>query len=144
MTVLFSQIYIEVGATFPFSHGFQNRLSAVISNLTEVSPPFVDKFGADWHLIFRISAKRGIAVSEIRGPTVFRKAKDVEFTVFLPFDILIGQLDVERSALHELLYQVCGVLDQIGISSARVRAQAASTVTEICADPTMFDRRKRA
>ncbi len=138
MKVFFAQIYVEVGVTFPFSHHFQVRLSKEVSALVEPSSAFAKKFGADWNLIFRISAKRSLEKTEIRGPGVYRKAKDVEFTLFLPFDALQKETEVERAALRVLLSNACEVFEKLGISSARVEEKKESLVESICSDPIMF------
>src|SRR5438128_660345 len=103
MKVHFGQIYIEPGVEFPFSHLFQRYLAKEVTALVVPSGKFIEKYGSDFELMFRISAKNGIQDNEIRGPTVFRKAKDVEYTVFLPFDIISGTHDVPHSALRFLL-----------------------------------------
>src|SRR5580704_1479285 len=100
MKVYFSQIYIKPGVSFPFSHHFQVHLSNVITDLVVPSPSFVEKYGDDFDIVFRISAKREIRDNEIKGPTVFNKEKDIEYTVFLPFDVIHRAPDVNRSALN--------------------------------------------
>ena len=88
MNVFFSQIYIEPGVDFPFSYHFQRRLSEQVTSLVMPSARFLAKYGDDYKLIFNVSAKQVIQVNEIRGPTVFKKTKDVEYTAFLPFDVI--------------------------------------------------------
>ena len=98
MKVHFRQIYIEPGVTFPFSCDLQRRLAREVSALVEPSAKFLKKYGDDFELTFNVSAKSGIDANEIRGPSVFRRAKDVEYTIFLPFDLITRDSDVPVSA----------------------------------------------
>ncbi len=138
MQVSFTQVYIEGGVDFPFSHHFQHRLSREASALVEPSSKFVKKYGEDFELIFYISAKRGLQDNEIRGPTVFKKAKDVEYTVFLPFDVIIPHADAPRHALRFLLKGMGDVFDKLKIDKTRFLEQQEAIVEGICADPTML------
>ena len=85
MKIFVGQIYIEVGVTFPFSLRFQRWLGDALSERVETSGQFCARFGANFGLGLRISAKADIEQTEIRGPTVFKRDKDVEYTVFLPY-----------------------------------------------------------
>ena len=138
MKVYFGQIYIEVGASFPFSHHLQLRLSEEVTSAVQPSVEFSKKFGDDWSLMFRISAKRKQDETEICGPAVFRKSKDVEFSIFLPIDSFQREANVERAALVALLYAVCEVLERYAISTALLRAKSEGLVERICTDPNMF------
>src|SRR5262252_8362153 len=103
MKVHFGQIYVEPGITFPFSLHFQRRLSDEVSALLAPSAKFIQQYGENWELMFRISAKRTIHDCEIRGPSVFKKDKDLEFTIFLPFDVIQSEVSSTRSAIEFLL-----------------------------------------
>jgi hypothetical protein len=139
MRVAFGQTYIEGGANFPFSHHFQKRLLEEVTALVEPSPKFCAKYGKDWDLIFNISAKKALRDNEIRGPTVFRKAKDVEYTIFLPFRVIMQYDDAPRVALRYLLKGVCEVLDQLEIDKRKLVERQESLIEEICSDPTMLE-----
>ena len=132
---------MEVGATFPFSIAFQQRLSKEVTALVEPSDEFGEKFGPDWNLMFRISAKRLIPSLEIRGPSAFRKTKDVEFSLFLPFDVLQRELDVERAAMRVILAGVCEVFSKLGIATAKVEEKKESLIDRLCSDTAMFDQK---
>src|SRR5687767_1993286 len=98
---------VEAGAEFPWNYRFQTYISEEVTSLVEPGPWFSAKYGDDWELIFNISARwspnedgteRGEELTEsaqaklaryrsftpeprrveIRGPTVFKKDKDVE------------------------------------------------------------------
>ena len=139
MNIYFGQIYIEPNATFPFSHDFQLLLSRRLTALVSASPEFISKYGAEWNLIFRISAKTKVQISEVRGPTVFRKDQDVEYTIFLPFDTIQDKANPNRAALTHIVNETCIVLESSGISVSGVRKQQPDLVKEILSTPDMFE-----
>jgi hypothetical protein len=138
MKIYFSQIYIEAGVTFPFSHHFQLYLSEKITALLTPSSEFVKKYGEDWSIMIRISAKRNTKGNEIKGPSVFKKSKDVEFTVFLPFDDIANCENQQKSAIEFLLQGLHSVLESLGISTENTTKAQANLVSAICADPKML------
>lgn len=141
MKVWFAQEWAEAAAVFPFSHVFQRRLSAAVTALVEPSDLYVKKFGADFELMFRISAKSDLNVYELRGPSVYRKAKDVEYTVFLPFTSIMRTADAPRQAMNVLLDGAIEVLETLEISTLRLREGRVGIVEELCADPEMLHER---
>lgn len=138
MKVWFGQIYIEPGVGFPFSHFFQLRLASEVTDLVAASTKFIGRYGADFELMFRISAKQGLQDNEIRGPTVFKKAKDLEYTVFLPYDVIMRDARAPRTALEFLLKGVCEVFDRLDIDKAKLVEKQGSLIDGICSDPTML------
>ena len=139
MRIYFGQIYIEAGVSFPFSHLFQRRMSDEVTALIIPSPQFVKKYGEDWDLMFRISAKAAIQNTEIRGPSVFRKDKDVEYSIFLPFTKIQAAEDVSRAAIEHLFDAFLSVLTKLGFSIESLQAHRASLVESISSDPAMID-----
>jgi hypothetical protein len=138
MKIHFGQIYIEPGIAFPFSFLFQHRLADEITALIRPSAVFTTQYGDDWDLIFRVSAKRIVCDNKIRGPSVFRKSKNVEFTIFLPFDAIQGEASVTRSAVAFLLRGVCSVLGTLGFDTSAIQARQTSLIESLSTDPTMF------
>jgi len=139
MKVRFGQIYIQAGVTFPFSLRFQQRLSEELSALVMPSMKFSRRYGADWELMFRISAKRSILDNEICGPTIFKKQKEIEFTIFLPFDVIQNATYPSKSAIEFLLIAVSSVLDSLGFDIAPTQARMRILAQTFSTDPTMFD-----
>lgn len=139
MKVSFGQIYIEPGVSFPWSWKFQSYLSSAITETISPSEYFAGKYGSDWSLHFWISAKRNLASNEICGPSVFRKAKDVEFTVFIPFDKVPSGAAFAKPAAEFLLAGVREVLERLSIDTTRLQREAASIVMHVCTSPEMFD-----
>jgi hypothetical protein len=113
-------------------------MSDEITAVVAPSAQFLEKYGSDFKLIFNVSAKNTIDDNEIRGPTVFKKTKDVEYTVFLPFDTISHSSEVYQCALTFLLKGVCSVLESLGIDTARIVGQQELMIRDICLDPTMF------
>ncbi len=107
MKIYFSQIYIEVGVTYPFTHIFQKYLSDEISARVNESAEFSEKFGEGYSIMFRISAKSDIENMEIKGPTVFKKDKDVEYSLFIPFK------DFEGGATKSCEYALNVIVDVV-------------------------------
>ena len=139
MKIHFGQIYIQPGISFPFSILFQRRLSEEVSGLFTPSASFVQKYGVDWNVMFRISAKRVIPENEVRGPTVFRKDKNVEFTIFLPFDVIQNSPCVWRSAIEFLLRGVCSVFESLGFDTTKLESRRSLLAETLSADPAMLD-----
>lgn len=142
MKVWFAQIYIEPGVSFPFSHLFQRYLSNEITALVQPSEKFLELYGRDFNLIFRISAKRGISSNEIKGPTVFKRAQDVEYTVFLPFDVINRATESGKAALELLLAGARCILESLDIDTSSILEKQKSLIAHICSDPAMFGRKK--
>jgi hypothetical protein len=140
MKVAFSQVYIEPGANFPFSVHFQRLLTREVTALVQPSGRFIETYGDVSELIFNISAKHQLEDNDIRGPTVFKKPKNVEFTVFLPFDIIMTHADAPKHAVLFLLKGVCDALDILKIDKSRLLDKKQWLIDAICSDPTMLDR----
>jgi hypothetical protein len=138
MKVFFGQIYIEPDVAFPFSIAFQQRMSGEMTKLVEPSDHFISEYGEDWNLIFRISSKRSLPENELRGPTVFAKEKDVEYSIFLPFDEITADDDWARSALHHLMNGVISIFARLEIDSANLKIEKNRVIQEICSDSACF------
>lgn len=140
MSIYVSQIYPEAGVSYPFSHRFQKYLSELVNSEVGVSQKFVDQYGPDYDLIFRMSAKEGLAAPEIKGPTVFKRDKDVEYTVFLPFD-RTAKLETSTlwRAVEMLLASMIEVLDRLGMSTTRLSHNSSAIVSQILGDGRMID-----
>ena len=84
MKVFVAQLYIEPGVYFPYSHRMQSWLSNELTALAKPGPAFLKSYGKLFELMIRLSAKTDIRETEIVGPTVFKKDKDVEYSLFPP------------------------------------------------------------
>jgi hypothetical protein len=139
MKVFFGQIYIKPGISFDFSHRFQVYLGEQITELVEPSSEFIERYGVDYDLMFRISAKQQIAENEIRGPTVFKRDKDIEFTIFLPFDVIKSDQHVVKCALGYLFKGITAVFGLLSIDTSKILEQQDSLVESICSDRLMVE-----
>ena len=138
MRVYFSQIYIQEGVNYPFSHVFQQYLSKNITELTESSEQFDKEYGNDWDIMFRISAKKELDKVEIKGPTVFKKTKDVEYTIFLPFVNIDLKSNKYSLAIENIIDSVCSILVDLNFSTTKIRNTKAQLINEICQTNEMF------
>jgi hypothetical protein len=138
MKLAFSQVYIELGAGFPFSVHFQRLLTNEVTALVRPSGEFVEAYGDMLELGINVSAKHHLDTSEIRGPTVFKKSKAVEFTIFLPFDVIMSYPDAPKHALQFLLKGVCDVLDLLKIDKTALLDTMPELIDTICTNPKML------
>ena len=60
MRISVGQIYIEPGATYPFSYHFQAWLGGELTKRVTPSVKFINDYAADFDLIFRVSAKSAL------------------------------------------------------------------------------------
>lgn len=139
MRISVGQIYVKPGVKFPFSHIMQRWLGEHLSSSACPRPEFLSKYGAEFDVVIRVSADTGIRENRLKGPTVFKKEKDVEYTIFLPFEAIKGAPDECRLALDFLLSGVEGVFGELGIDSD-IAATRQSAIDRICSDATMFER----
>jgi hypothetical protein len=130
VTVSFCQIYIEMGVSFPLTYHFQVFLSKCIGKLIKPSSLFRKKYGSGFDLGFNISAK---------GPTVFRKTKDVDYTVFLPFDVIQARNAPLSAALECLIEGVISVLKSLDIATDELRTQKCRIIQEVPSNPIMIE-----
>ncbi|HYO59109.1 hypothetical protein [Archangium sp.] len=138
MRVSIGQIYVKPGVSFPFSHLMQRWLSNELSSAASDSTEFERKYGAGFSLMVNVSADTQILDNQIKGPTIFKKDKDVEFTLFLPFDVIVAAADGCRVALEYLLGGVCSVFQKAGIDPGKLDEKRAFIIEHICSDPTML------
>jgi len=139
MKIHFTQIYASPGVSFPFTHNFQKLLSKEVTSAVSPSPKFISDYGSDWNLDFNISAKKEIQKNEIRGPAVYKNDKEVEFTIFLPFDLIPqGESFIEPAILF-MLNGVYNVLNRYDIDTSLLKGKEASLVQGICSNPAMIE-----
>lgn len=139
MNIYLGQFYIEAGASFPFSLFFQKWFG---KNLTEFSNGWginIEKYPEDFDLIFRISSKTKINEIEIKGPSIFKKDKNVEFTIFIPYrKIEQGDIDGIKVVCRSLIHAIELVFLEIGISPSILRSRSQEMIDAIVNNPDMF------
>lgn len=144
MNIYFAQIYIQAGASFPFSCEFQKYLSTEISSMTEPSVKFISLYGSEWNIMFRISAKKEIELTEIKGPTLFKKNKDIEYTIFLPYQVVLSDSNAYQKAFAQILSATCRILESLDITTTNIKSMSHHLSNEIFNNSKMFDSHVRA
>ena len=143
MKIFVGQIYIEPGVAYPFSHHFQIWISEELTKRIRPSTKFINAYSDDYNLIFNLSAKSKILEPEIKGPTVFKDDKDVEFTIFLPYEIFeLPEKDEYEQPLILLFSCIVQVLQSLGMDVSRLERDAASLIKQARSDPSMIAVRK--
>jgi len=118
----------------------QGWLGERLSALAKPRDEFVDVYGEDFSLGVRISARRKLIENEIKGPTIFKKVKDVEYTLFLPFDVIQQAKDACRAAADFILSGVEQILVLAHIELPDFEARKVLLIEQICSDPSMLKR----
>jgi hypothetical protein len=118
---------------------FQGRISEILSELIQPSDDFVRKYGSNFEIVFYLSAKKNIPKPEIAGPGVYKKTREIEYTIFLPHDGSEAKaLGDYAGPMRALLAGVHDVLDRLRLDTSGLDRKADSIVREITSDPAMF------
>ena len=117
---------------YPLSIHVRRYLSDQNPSLVEPSAEFVSKYGIDFDLIVRISYMPKTTENKIKGPSVSKNDKDIEYVIFLPFSEIIRGPRNAQTALEYLLRGVCSILASLGIDVSRVTEQEASLIRAAC------------
>ena len=139
MRVSITQIYIKPGVEFPFSHLMQRWLSEELSSSADSSAEFVRKYGTEFEIAVNISADTQIMNNQIKGPGIYKKYKYVEYTLFLPYDVIDQASDGRRVALEFLLDGIRSIFQKAGIDPEKLDEKRAFIIDHISSDPTMLD-----
>lgn len=143
MRIFVGQIYVKAGVVFPFSLRFQRWLGDALSERVEVSSQFKNKFGTGIGLGLRLSAKDDIDQPEIQGPTLFKREKTVEFTMFLPHGPNNYHDPVVASALlDQVLRSTVTVLQRVGLDPGRIESDILQLRTAFLNTPGLLDARQ--
>ena len=140
MKVSVGQIYIQAGVDFPFSFDMQSWISKELSALASPGPAFLKSYGKGFELIIRLSAKTELGENEIKGPTVFKKDKDVEYTLFLPYDrIRDAGAGSRQLAAEKFVDGVTAVFAKAGIEAPELSKRRATLIKKLATDDEMLD-----
>lgn len=138
MKVGFRQIYIRAGASLPLSHHMQRLLAEELSTSEGDAEAFTQRHGKDYKLVTNISAEIGTKENQIKGPTIFKRTRDVEYSLFLPYDAIAGSAAGRRVAAEFLLDGIRSVFQQAGAGVARLDEKKSFLIERICSDPSML------
>jgi hypothetical protein len=143
MKIFVGQVYIKAGVAFPFSLQFQKWLGDALSERVEASNQFNREFGVGFGLGLRISAKTEINQTEIKGPTVFKRDKTVEFTIFLPHRANnYHDLDVASQLVEQVLQSVAIILPRMGLDPAKILSDTEHLRSEFLNVPGLLEEKK--
>lgn len=139
MKMFITQFYIDPTAVYPLTSIFQQYVTERLNQLVSIPPAFISRFGEDWSFVFRMSAKAELIAPDIRGPAVYKRYKNVEYTIFLPFDQSVSlSRDVLSNALRVLLSCIAKALDDCGMDTGKLRAESEAIVSHIMNSPKMI------
>lgn len=140
MKIYVSQFYTHVNENYPFSWKLQKTLSEKLTSCVLSCNRFAARFGSGFNMMFRINARSGIVEPELFGPTVFKRDRDVEYTIFLPFDPeLVLTKNVLSDVIVTMLEAICGILDDLGVSVSLTSSDIRQLATTLAEDPQMID-----
>jgi hypothetical protein len=84
-----SSIYPEAGVTFPISYRFMQLLKEELAHLSEQHlSVFSSEYGQDYMLSLILSANSDAADLEIKGPSISKSYKAVDYVLRIPFAIV--------------------------------------------------------
>ena len=139
MTILFTQIYTEADVNFPFSNDLLRFLDESVSNVTDPSTFYVNKFGNDFKIRIYINAQSNKLKNEIRGPRVYRKTKDIEYVIVLPYTVINKHSDHRQIALDFLFQGVIEILNQMEIDTHNLSEKVKTLIATILSNKLMFE-----
>lgn len=137
MEIYVGQIYIQQDVNFGFSYLFQRSIHSFLSENIKNSERFCEKY-KDYTLMFRMSAKKDITENEIKGPTIFRKDKDMEYSIFLPFDEIMKNENYNYFALKYLFEGIYSILDKYGFDFSIIKKEEEKFINTVLNDPSML------
>jgi hypothetical protein len=112
----------------------QRCLTEELSGAVEKTAFFAQRYESDFDLVFYLSAKRATTAPEIKGPSISKRYETVEYSIFLPFDVISSAAE----ALRYLLQGVREVFVELNIGTGRLDARADAIVERVCSQPEMF------
>jgi hypothetical protein len=140
MKIYVGQIYIQAGINYPFSYIFQKWIHEELSKLVEPSGSFLKKFSIDFTILFSLSAKSEIEIAEIKGPTIYKKDKDIEFTVFLPHDgKAVDSYEDCRKPLEIFFSCLATALESLTLDASLIKKNSHLLIEKILSNQLMFD-----
>lgn len=140
MKIIFSQIFIQVGVKFNFSFMMYNYLQEQFNLLITPSEKFSKLYGGEYELIFNVSAKRELAITEIIGPRTSKKNRTIEFTIFLPYTTTIKEEEPNKKALEHLFQGTCEVFEKYVIDTSKLKTEQEKIIDKIMCSSEMFER----
>lgn len=116
----------------------QQWISAQLTAVADTPVDFVKRYGADFQLAINLSAKRDTTTNDVRGPTVFKRYKTVDYSVFLPFDAIKHADDGCGCAMRYFIDGVRIVFGKLGIETEKLDARRDEIISHVCSEPLML------
>jgi hypothetical protein len=120
-----SSIYPEAGVTFPISYRFMQLLKEELAQLAQQHfSVFQTAYGQDYTLGIILSASSADVKLEIRGPSISKRYKVVDYVLRIPF----GIVEEAETLYSRYVFFVCQ-----GIATVLAKFMAAGVVEEAVA-----------
>lgn len=139
MKTYVAQIYIDPEARFPFSHKFQVWIHHMLSEMIIGWGKSENKYRGN-DLLFNLSSKYEINEVEIYGPSIDKRGKTVEYTVFIPLQIFgLGGRDGVKRVIFCLMKEIIKILDDLGVERNADDSQFALIAELVAGNQDMID-----
>jgi hypothetical protein len=144
MKITFSQIYSEPGASFdlpgPLLKAVREGLDDLGRNIDQLSAK-VDR--EDFELVLIISASSKLDALEIKGPNIRRKTREIEFSLFVPWQETKSFEEKIDYILPKIGEGVIGVFKRYGVDITGVDNAIQMVLKQAKASPEKFQYRKK-
>ena len=117
---------------------FLTTLGELVSESADMPQAFANRFGVDFYLSFLIDTAKRKSVG-LRGPSVTRKHKAVEFGLIIPFEDVRQDYSTLASVTHAVLLGTTRALEQLRFDVSRIQSKQKSMVATVCSSPGMID-----
>lgn len=131
MSVNFTQFYIEPKVFFNLPIDVLEELSGCFSRGLSISGSPKWKYDTEYKLLFIISAKSNTSITEIKGPSVSKKYKSVEYVLYLPYDTIKKHSLPLHALLMQLVEAISVVLDKHVIQHSQLEPKLSAIVQDI-------------
>lgn len=163
-----SQVYVEPGVNLPFSHRFSSWMdfkleqnftpdqahlplpkelsTATVDMRSRVDSPtrktkyfFRGSTAESIRLIsINLSCQKAINGPLVLGPKVYKKTKEHEYTIFLPFEKVVGSEDPTYTSLSLLLESIAHIMCNYNYYIKNIESAKLEWIKEIKENEDMF------
>jgi hypothetical protein len=133
--VTVSGLFSDPDATFEVPHQVSKVIASILSSELADTHAFDENFGKDYYLCLMRSSRVGLADLEIKGPTISKRYKTVEFSLKMPHRKIVE--DPRRYGIY-LDYMERGtssVFAEIGLVTKRPMADIFREIRARCFAP---------
>ncbi len=137
MNIYIGQIYIDVGVKFEFNHVFQEYIHSILTRHSTPPNNFLERY-KNYDFMFRMSAKKDIQDVEIKGPSIFKRDKDIEYSIFLPYDVITQKDNHNYWALKYLFRGIYEIYDKNKFEYDILEKKEEEIIKKVISDSSMF------